>query len=119
MIIDWENGPRQDKVLQSLLNKVTHLPIRMYYTDNWGAYHRLLPCDYHHLTGKDNTSRNFGMNFRTHIKRLNRKTICFSKNEKIHLDTSGCNRDSEVSELKNIIIKQVVLLELLKTNQPI
>ncbi|MGX9726453.1 MAG: IS1 family transposase [Candidatus Electronema sp. VV] len=23
------------------------------------------------------------LNFRTHIKRLNRRTICFSKNEKI------------------------------------
>jgi insertion element IS1 protein InsB len=24
------------------------------------------------------------LNFRTHLKRLNRKTICFSKNEQIH-----------------------------------
>ncbi|XPS88606.1 putative transposase, IS1 family [Desulfosarcina variabilis str. Montpellier] len=29
------------------------------------------------------------MNFRTHIKRLNRKTICFSKNEEIHDNVIG------------------------------
>ena len=36
--------------------------------------------------GKDNTWRieRKNLNFRTHIKRLNRKTICFSKNEYIH-----------------------------------
>ena len=29
------------------------------------------------------------LNFRTHIKRLNRKTICFSKNEQIHDNVIG------------------------------
>jgi IS1 family transposase len=39
-----------------------------------------------HGIGKDRTwkteCKNF--NFRTYLKRLNRKTICFSKNEQIH-----------------------------------
>ncbi|MGX9726482.1 MAG: IS1 family transposase [Candidatus Electronema sp. VV] len=29
------------------------------------------------------------LNFRTHIKRLNRRTICFSKNEKIYDNVIG------------------------------
>ncbi|MDR2064730.1 MAG: IS1 family transposase, partial [Prevotellaceae bacterium] len=29
------------------------------------------------------------LNFRTHLKRLNRKTICFSKNEQIHDNIIG------------------------------
>ncbi len=38
------------------------------------------------LIGKDQTWKieRKNLNFRTHIKRLNRKTICFSKNEQIH-----------------------------------
>ncbi|MGE0086975.1 MAG: IS1 family transposase [Desulfococcaceae bacterium] len=29
------------------------------------------------------------MNFRTHIRRLNRKTVCFSKNETVHDNVGG------------------------------
>ncbi|MDR2510974.1 MAG: IS1 family transposase, partial [Bacteroidales bacterium] len=29
------------------------------------------------------------LNFRTHLKRLNRKTICFSKNETVHDNVIG------------------------------
>ncbi|MGX9727383.1 MAG: IS1 family transposase [Candidatus Electronema sp. VV] len=36
---------------------------------------------------EDRERRN--LNFRTHIKRLNRRTICFSKNEKIYDNVIG------------------------------
>jgi IS1 transposase len=44
-----------------------------------------------HVIGKDNTWKieRKNLNFRTHIKRLNRKTICCSKNEKIHDNVIG------------------------------
>ena len=48
-----------------------------------GAYRRLMP-DSKYLIGKDltqNIERN-NLNVRTHIKRLTRKRICFSKNDK-------------------------------------
>ena len=91
IIISWENGRRQDVVLKKLLNKVAHIPIRICYTDDWGAYSRLFPEEYLHLIGKGNTWKieRKNLNFRTHIKRLNRKTICFSKNEKIHDNVIG------------------------------
>jgi insertion element IS1 protein InsB len=71
--------------------KVSHLPISVCHTDDWGAYGRLLPQEYLHRVGKDNTWKieRKNLNFRTHIKRLGRKTICFSKNEQIHDNVIG------------------------------
>jgi len=85
-IIAWENGRRTDKVFKKLLGSVKNIPIKICHTDNWGAYSKLFPKEYLHLIGKDNTWRieRKNLNFRTHIKRLNRKTICFPKDEKIH-----------------------------------
>jgi insertion element IS1 protein InsB len=44
-----------------------------------------------HIIGKSDTWRieRLNLNFRTHIKRLNRRTICFSKDEKIHDNVIG------------------------------
>ena len=91
IIIGWENGRRQDQVLQRLLDQVSHIPIKICYTDDWPAYSRLFPSTYRHLIGKDNTWKieRKNLNFRTHIKRLNRRTICFSKNEEIHDNVIG------------------------------
>ena len=67
-----------------------NIPIAHYYTDDWGAYNRLLDSDKHSI-GKDETWKieRKNLNFRTHIKRLNRRTICYSKNEKIHDNVIG------------------------------
>ena len=67
------------------------MPIVFCFTDDWGAYHRLFPSEYRHIVGKDKTWRieRKNLNFRTHIKRLGRKTICFSKNEQIHDNVIG------------------------------
>lgn len=86
VIIAWQNGRRTDEVLKELLEKVAHLPIFICHTDEWGAYQRQFPRDYLHIIGKDNTWKieRKNLNFRTHLKRLSRRTICFSKNETIH-----------------------------------
>ena len=91
IILAWQNGRRTDEVLKQLLRKVAHLPIRIGHTDNWGAYSRLFPSEYMHIIGKDNTWKieRKNLNFRTHIKRLSRRTICFSKNETIHDNVIG------------------------------
>ncbi len=61
------------------------LGISHYYTDDWGSYARYLDSDKHKV-GKRNTQKieRKNLNFRTWIKRLIRKTICFSKLEKMH-----------------------------------
>ena len=91
VIVAWENGSRKDEVLKKLLDSVSHIPIRICHTDDWGAYSRWLPNQYRHIIGKDNTWKieRKNLNFRTHIKRLSRKTICFSKNEQIHDNVIG------------------------------
>jgi len=91
IIIAYHLGRRTDEVLRVLLDKVSHLPIRICNTDDWGAYSRCLPGQYLHRIGKDNTWKieRRNLNFRTHIKRLNRRTICFSKNEQIHDNVIG------------------------------
>ena len=57
----------------------------MYYSDDWGAYARNLPQNCHYI-GKDQTRKieRKNLNFRIHLKRLNRKTICYSKSEELH-----------------------------------
>ena len=59
--------------------------ITRYYTDGWGAYERHIDTDKHQV-GKDNTQKieSKHINLRTRIKRLVRRTICFSKTEQMH-----------------------------------
>jgi insertion element IS1 protein InsB len=91
VVLAWENGRRQDAVLKRLLNKVAHLPVKICHTDDWGAYTRLFPQEYLHIIGKDNTWKieRKNLNFRIHLKRLHRKTICFSKKVPIHDNVIG------------------------------
>ncbi|MDR1582354.1 MAG: IS1 family transposase, partial [Prevotellaceae bacterium] len=46
------------------------------------------------------------LNFRTHLKRLNRKTVCFSKNEQIHDNVIGmyCTSKSIITKLERMAI---------------
>jgi insertion element IS1 protein InsB len=89
-ILAWHNGKRQDKDFPELWKLLEPFPISVYHTDNWGAYSRYIPPEKHQI-GKDKTWKieRKNLNFRTHIKRLNRKTICFSKNEQIHDNVIG------------------------------
>lgn len=86
LILAFQNGRRTDDSLKKLVQKVAHLPIRICHTDAWAAYEKHLPIACIHRVGKDNTWKieRKNLNFRTHIKRLSRKTICFSKDEEIH-----------------------------------
>ena len=90
IILAWHNGNRTDADFRKLLEYLKSIPIDLYYTDDWGAYTRNLP-ESKHCIGKDQTWRieRKNLNFRTHIKRINRKTICYSKNEMIHDNVIG------------------------------
>jgi insertion element IS1 protein InsB len=59
--------------------------LRLYYTDDWGADERNLKSDVH-SPGKRNTQQieRKHLTLRTRIKRLVRKTICFSKSIALH-----------------------------------
>lgn len=59
--------------------------IGRYFTDDWGAYQRQLDPEQHEV-GKRNTQQleRKHLTLRTRIKRLARKTICFSKSTEMH-----------------------------------
>ena len=85
MVLAYVPGKRKDVVFKQLKSLLDPFGIRRYYTDDWGSYERFLESDKHEA-GKINTQKieRKNLNFRTWIKRLTRKTICFSKLEKMH-----------------------------------
>jgi insertion element IS1 protein InsB len=89
-ILAWHNGKRRDKDFLKLWEMLKSFPITKCYTDNCGSYSKYIPSEMHQV-GKDNTWKieRKNLNFRTHLKRLCRKTICFSKNETIHDNVIG------------------------------
>ena len=89
-ILAWHNGKRTDKDFLILYGYLNGIPIDTFHTDNWGSYSKYLPKE-KHVIGKADTWRieRKNLNFRTHIKRLNRRTICFSKNEQVHDNVIG------------------------------
>jgi insertion element IS1 protein InsB len=90
IILAWHNGGRTDADFRQLLQYLKNIPIDRYYSDDWGAYSRNLPESIHY-TGKDQTWKieRKNLNFRIHLKRLSRKTICYSKSEEIHDNVIG------------------------------
>jgi insertion element IS1 protein InsB len=60
------------------------MPALPYCTDGWGAYERHLPAQMHEVGKKTQKIERKHLRLRTRIKRLTRKTICFSKTEEMH-----------------------------------
>lgn len=78
-------GRRTDASCRKLKNKLAACNVRRFYTDDWQSYTKILDAKRHHI-GKDGTQRieRKNLNFRTHLKRMQRKTICFSKTTEMH-----------------------------------
>ena len=85
LILAHHNGKRTDAMCAELMNQLRTFPLRYYYTDQWQSYAKYIPATQHRV-GKDNTWKieRTNLNFRTHLKRLHRKTICFSQDETLH-----------------------------------
>ena len=84
-ILAYVFGKRKDEVFKQLKVLLQPFNIARYYTDDWGAYERYLDTTKHEV-GKQNTQKieRKNLNLRTWIKRLTRKTICFSKSAVMH-----------------------------------
>ena len=78
-------GRRKDEVFLQLKELLDPFDITRFYTDGWGAYERHLDPKQHTI-GKAHTQKieSKHINLRTRIKRLVRRTICFSKTERMH-----------------------------------
>jgi len=79
-VLAYVFGRRKDDVFLKLQKLLEPFGITTFYTDGWGAYERHIEAEKHHV-GKENTQKieSKHINLRTRMKRLVRRTICFSR----------------------------------------
>jgi insertion element IS1 protein InsB len=84
-VLAYVLGRRKDEVFLQLKALLEPFGIARFYTDYRGAYTRHLDTD-EHQPGKRNTQKieRKPLTLRTRIKRLVRKTICFSRSTQMH-----------------------------------
>jgi insertion element IS1 protein InsB len=84
-ILAYVFGTREDATFLKLKELLAPFGITHFYTDGWGAYRRHLDPNAH-TVGKQQTQKieRKHLIFRTRIKRLARKTICFSRSILMH-----------------------------------
>jgi IS1 family transposase/transposase-like protein len=84
-ILAFHIGKRNDKSCKALMKKLSHLPIETYCTDSWKSYKKYIPEEKHIISKRKTTHiERRNRDFRTHLKRLTRKTVCFSKKDDLH-----------------------------------
>ena len=85
MVLAYTFGKRKDEVFKELKALLEPFGITMFYSDDWGSYERNLNPE-NHTISKKNTQiiERKNLTLRTRIKRLCRKTICYSKCIKMH-----------------------------------
>lgn len=84
-VLAYVLGTHQDIVFLKLKRLLKPFGITRFYTDDWGTYQRHLDSERHRI-GKQDTQKieRKHLTLRTRIKRLARKTICFSKTRQMH-----------------------------------
>ncbi len=84
-ILAYTFGKRKNSVFLKLRKLLQPFNIDMNYSDDWISYKKYIDKDKHKI-GKINTQKieRKNLNFRTRIKRLARKIICYSKTEQMH-----------------------------------
>jgi insertion element IS1 protein InsB len=84
-ILAFHIGKRNDASCKKLMQKISHLEIDEYCTDDWGAYKKNIPSEKHVISKAKTTHiERRNRDFRTHLKRLCRETVCFSKLDDMH-----------------------------------
>jgi len=82
-IIDFYVGRKSKETIRPLIDKVLLLQPTRIYTDRLNIYPALIPKNIHkRFQYCTNRIERMNLNLRTHIKRLSRKTICFSRDKK-------------------------------------
>jgi len=84
-VLAYVFGRREDKAFLQLKALLEPFGITRFYTDGWGTYERHVAPEKHEV-GKQHLQRieSKHITLRTRIKRLVRRTICFSKTERMH-----------------------------------
>jgi insertion element IS1 protein InsB len=84
-VLAYVFGRREDGAFLQLKALLEPFGITRFYTDGWGAYGRHVDPQKHEV-GKQHTQKieSKHINLRTRIKRVVRRTICFSKTTAMH-----------------------------------
>ncbi|MGF1458778.1 MAG: IS1 family transposase, partial [Leptolyngbyaceae cyanobacterium] len=84
-VLAYVLAPPEDQALEALMDRLNPFGFQPVYTDAWGTFLRFLEPE-QHTVGKTYTQRieRKHLTLRTRIKRLARKTICFSKPVLMH-----------------------------------
>jgi insertion element IS1 protein InsB len=84
-VLAYVFGRREDAAFLQLKVLLEPFGITRFYTDGWGAYGRHVDPQTHEV-GKQHTQKieSKHINLRTRIKRVVRRTICFSKTTAMH-----------------------------------
>ena len=78
-------GPRTKTTLKKLIKLIKPYKFKFYCTDDWKPYPSELPEDIHVVTKKLTQSiERTNLTLRTRLKRLTRRTICFSRSKELH-----------------------------------
>jgi insertion element IS1 protein InsB len=78
-------GQRKDEIFRELKALLEPFGIAMFYTDDWGGYRRNIEPEKHTISKKNTQAiERKNLTFRTRVKRLCRKTVCFSKSVLTH-----------------------------------
>jgi IS1 family transposase/transposase-like protein len=79
-VVDFVVGSRTKETLDKVIKKVKLLNPSRIVTDNYVAYIKLIkPINHDTRKAQNNRIERSNLNLRTHLKRLTRKTICYSK----------------------------------------
>ncbi len=83
-VIDFAIGGRTKENISKIINQVKLLNPKCIYTDKLNVYPALMDTIKHNTTKyKINRIERMNLNLRTHLKRLSRKTICYSKSKEM------------------------------------
>jgi insertion element IS1 protein InsB len=83
-VIDFKVGKRNSKTLQRVLETVHLSEPKKVHTDRLSLYKNLIPNTVHSTTPYNiNHIERKNLSIRTHLKRLSRKTICFSRSKEM------------------------------------
>jgi insertion element IS1 protein InsB len=79
-VVDFRVGPRTRKTLRSVVETTLLSDATKIWTDRLELYKSLIPQHTHNISrNATNRIERKNLNIRTHLKRLSRRTICFSR----------------------------------------
>jgi insertion element IS1 protein InsB len=79
-VVDFKVGKRNSKTIKKVTSTLLLADAKQISTDGFGLYRKLLPaCSHDKSRYNINNIERKNLNVRTHLKRLSRKTICFTR----------------------------------------